>query len=78
MPIGALTARYLAAYHEDLLALGVAPPDVEPRVTDHIPAIVDMIERLIAGGHAYAAEGHVLFSVASFSSVALLPRLPSP
>jgi cysteinyl-tRNA synthetase len=67
VPIGVLTARYLAAYHEDLLALNVAPPDVEPRVTDHIPAILGLIERLIASGHAYEAEGHVLFGVASFA-----------
>jgi cysteinyl-tRNA synthetase len=66
VPIGVLTARYLAAYHEDLRALGVAPPDVEPRVTDNIPSIVGFIERLIASGHAYAAEEHVLFAVASF------------
>ena len=64
--IGALTARYLAAFHEDLRVLGVAPPDVEPRVTDNIPGIVGLIERLIAAGHAYAAEGHVLFAVLSF------------
>ena len=62
-----LTARYLAAYHEDLRVLGVAPPDVEPRVTDHIAEIVAMIERLIAAGHAYEAEGHVLFAVPSFA-----------
>jgi len=67
VPIGVLTARYLAAFHEDLRRLGVAPPDVEPRVTDHLPQIVGLIERLIAAGHAYAAEGHVLFSVASFA-----------
>jgi cysteinyl-tRNA synthetase len=65
--IGVLTARYLAAFHEDLLALGVEPPDVEPRVTAHIPQIVAMIERLVASGHAYAAEGHVLFAVSSFA-----------
>ena len=67
VPIGVLTARYLASFHEDLHTLGVAPPDVEPRVTEHIPAIVAMIERLVASGHAYEAEGHVLFSVASFA-----------
>jgi cysteinyl-tRNA synthetase len=67
VPIGALTARYLAAYNDDLRTLGVAPPDVEPRVTDHLPAIVAMIERLVASGHAYAAEGHVLFAVGSFA-----------
>jgi len=68
VPIGVLTARYLAAYHEDLRVLGVAPPDVEPRVTDNIPAIIGFIERLIAMGHAYAAEGHVLFAVPSFAA----------
>ena len=67
VPIGVLTARYLAAYHEDLRVLGVAPPDLEPRVTDNIPSIVGFIERLVASGHAYAAEGHVLFAVPSFS-----------
>ncbi|HVJ30151.1 MAG TPA: cysteine--tRNA ligase, partial [Gammaproteobacteria bacterium] len=64
--IGVLTARYLAAYHEDARVLGVAAPDVEPRVTDNISSIVGLIERLIASGHAYAAEGHVLFAVPSF------------
>ena len=67
VPIGVLTARYLAAYHEDLRTLGVTSPDVEPRVTDHIPAIVQLIDKLIAAGHAYVAEGHVLFDVPSFA-----------
>ncbi|HET7133046.1 MAG TPA: cysteine--tRNA ligase [Gammaproteobacteria bacterium] len=65
--IGVLTARYLAAYHADLAGLGVAPPDVEPRVTSHIPQIVRFIERLVAAGHAYEAEGHVLFDVPSYA-----------
>jgi cysteinyl-tRNA synthetase len=65
--IGVLTARYLAAYHEDLRVLGVEPPDVEPRVTNHLPQIVALIERLIAMGHAYEAEAHVLFAVSSFA-----------
>jgi cysteinyl-tRNA synthetase len=65
--IGVLTARYLAAFHEDLRLLGVEPPDVEPRVTDHLPQIIALIERLIASGHAYEAEGHVLFSVPGFA-----------
>src|SRR6187402_2566296 len=74
VPIGVLTARYLAAYHEDLRLLGVAPPDLEPRVTDNIPSIVGFIERLIASGHAYAAEGHVLFAVPSFAAYGKLSR----
>jgi cysteinyl-tRNA synthetase len=45
----------------------VRAPDVEPRVTDHMPEIIDFIAKLIASGHAYEAEGHVLFSVPSFS-----------
>ncbi len=66
-PIGAITARTTADFHADMAALGVLPPDVEPRATGHIPEMIDLIERLIGSGHAYAAEGHVLFAVASFS-----------
>ena len=64
--IEAITGRFTAAYREDMAELGIAPPDVEPCATAHIGPIVAMIERLIAGGHAYAAEGHVLFDVASY------------
>ncbi len=64
--IGALTARTLDDYHADVAALGVAPPDVEPLATAHIPEMVAVIERLLDTGHAYAAEGHVLFAVASY------------
>jgi len=66
VPIGAITARYIDAYHEDMQALGVLPPDLEPRVTDHIPAIIALVRTLVARGHAYEAEGHVLFDVSSF------------
>ncbi len=64
--IGAFTARYLTAYLEDMAMLGVQPPDLAPRVTEHIPQIVNLIERLVAAGYAYEAEEHVLFSVASY------------
>jgi cysteinyl-tRNA synthetase len=64
-PIAALTARTTAAFHEDLVALNTLPPDVEPRATEYVPQMIAMIKRLIAAGHAYAAEGHVLFTVAS-------------
>jgi cysteinyl-tRNA synthetase len=66
--IGVLTTRYLDAYLADMTALGVAPPDVAPRVTAHLSEIVGMIERLIAAGHAYEAEGHVLFDVPSYAA----------
>ena len=64
--IGVLTARYLTSYLEDMAMLGVQPPDVAPRVTEHIPQIVNLIDRLVVSGHAYEAEEHVLFSVASY------------
>jgi cysteinyl-tRNA synthetase len=66
-PIAAITARTTADFHADIEALGALPPDEEPRATGHIPEMILLVERLIAGGHAYAAEGHVLFSVASFA-----------
>ncbi len=74
VPISAITDKYTAAYREHMDALGVAPPDVAPHATTHIPQIVAMIERLIASGHAYAAEGHVLFSVASYPDYGALSR----
>jgi cysteinyl-tRNA synthetase len=63
--ISEITARTTQAYHEDMTALGVLPPDIEPRATAHIAQMIDMIESLIEKGHAYEAEGHVLFAVAS-------------
>jgi len=62
----AISAEYKEAYHEDLAALGVALPDVEPHATAHIGPMIEMIEGLIAGGKAYAAEGHVLFHIPAF------------
>ena len=72
IPIGTLTRRYTQTFAADMVALGVAPPDVEPRVTDHIAPIVAFIERLVAAGHAYVAEAHVLFDVASFPAYGAL------
>ncbi|WP_459001409.1 cysteine--tRNA ligase [Stenotrophomonas sp. PSU_St103] len=74
VPISTITDRFAAAYREDMAALGVVPPDIEPEVTAHIPQIITMIEQLIANGHAYAAEGHVLFAVASFEGYGKLSR----
>jgi cysteinyl-tRNA synthetase len=64
----ALTARFIAAMHEDFAALGVEPVEHEPRATEYVPQIVAMIERLIANGYAYvASDGDVLYSVAKFA-----------
>ena len=65
--IDAITGQYAAIYREDMHRLDVAPPDVEPRATEHIAAIIAMCEKLIANGCAYAAQGHVLFDVAKFA-----------
>jgi cysteinyl-tRNA synthetase len=63
--IASITARTTADYHADIAALHVLPPDIEPRATAHIPEMIEIIQLLIAGGHAYEAEGHVLFAVGS-------------
>lgn len=60
-----ITERYERFYLEDMGALGVAPPDIAPHATQEIPQMIAMIERLVGLGHAYEAEGHVLFSVVS-------------
>ena len=77
VPISAITDRFAAAYREDMAALGVSgdfAPDIEPTATGHIAHMVAMIQGLIDSGHAYAAEGHVLFSVASFAGYGQLSR----
>ena len=58
-----ITERYERFYLEDMGALGVRPPDIAPHATQEIPAMIAMIERLVGLGHAYEAQGHVLFSV---------------
>ena len=66
--IAAVTARTTAQFHDDMTVLGNLPPDQEPRATEHVAEMLTLIERLIEGGHAYAAEGHVLFAVGSFAA----------
>jgi len=72
--IGVIADRYTAAYYEDLAALGVAPTDHAPKVTEHLPQIIGMVEKLIAAGHAYAAEGHVLFHTLSYADYGKLSK----
>ncbi len=63
--IRTITERTAKAFHEDMAALNAGNPDIEPRATEHIAEMIDMIETLIANGNAYAADGHVLFHVPS-------------
>jgi cysteinyl-tRNA synthetase len=73
-PIDSVTARTTEAYHQDMAALNALNPDIEPRATQHIAQMISMIEKLIARGNAYEADGHVLFSVPSMPDYGRLSR----
>ncbi len=66
--IGKVTATTEKQFHDDVAALGCLPPTIEPRATQHIADMVAMIATLVEEGHAYAAEGHVLFDVKSWKA----------
>jgi len=65
VPIATITDRFTKIYNDDMAALGVLPPDIEPHATEHIGQMIAMIEVLIEKGFAYEADGHVLFDVES-------------
>ncbi|WP_428527555.1 cysteine--tRNA ligase [Pseudorhodoplanes sp.] len=71
-----LTESTSANFKADVAALGCLPPDVEPRATEHIEEMKTLIERLVASGHAYVAEEHVLFSVPSMPDYGKLSKRP--
>ena len=70
-----ITKRTTEAFLADMAALRAGMPDVEPRATDHIAQMIDMIETLIEKGNAYVADGHVLFSVPSMEDYGRLSKL---
>ena len=72
VPIETVTAETFALFAADMASLGILPPDIEPRATAHIADMIGLIESLIARGHAYEAERHVLFAVASFAAYGAL------
>ena len=74
VPIKEISSKYTDAYHGDMAAIGVRLPSIEPRATDHIPAMIEMIQRLVDAGYAYAAEGHVLFDIEAFEDYGALSR----
>jgi len=69
-----ITTRYTDAYHDDLDALHCLRPDIEPRVTDNIPQIVALIERLVANELAYPVDGDVYYRVARFQDYGALSK----
>ncbi len=73
-PIGEITEKFMQIYNDDMAALGVMPPDIEPRATEHIAEMIAMIETLIEGGFAYESDGHVLFNVAAYDDYGALSK----
>jgi cysteinyl-tRNA synthetase len=67
VPISTITDRFAAIYRQDMGALGVLPPTLEPHATAFVGDMLDMIGRLVADGYAYPAEGHVLFDTTRFA-----------
>ncbi len=76
VPISTITERYLAVYNEDMARLGALRPTHQPRATQTMDAIVEMIGKLVAKGAAYAAEGHVLFNTQAYSDYGKLSGHP--
>lgn len=64
--ISTITEKYTKIYNDDMAALGVAAPDIQPKATQHIEDMIEIIKQLIDRGHAYEGDGHVLFNVPSF------------
>ncbi|MBT5861781.1 MAG: cysteine--tRNA ligase [Gammaproteobacteria bacterium] len=73
-PIDEITARFIKAYNDDMGALGVRAPDIEPRATQHIGEMITMIETLIEKEFAYEAENHVLFDVSANENYGALSK----
>lgn len=69
-----LTDQTIEVFHGDVAALNALPPDHEPRATDNVDGMIEMMQVLIDKGHAYAAEGHVLFNVPSMPEYGKLSR----
>ena len=62
----AMSAHFAAAYNRDMARFNVRPPTVEPKVTEHIPQVIAIVEKLIANGKAYAVDGDVYYAVRAF------------
>ena len=72
--IGSITTKFAEIFHQDMKELNALSPDVEPRATNHIPEMFEMISSLLESGHAYEAEGHVLFCVGAMETYGQLSR----
>lgn len=74
IPWKQVTEKYMHAYYRDMHRLGVITPDIEPRATDHMPDIIQMIQVLVEKGHAYQVDHDVFYEVSTFESYGQLGR----
>jgi len=74
VPAQEISEKYIQEYKEDMASIGVKSPTIQPKVTEHVPEIVEMIERLIDNGHAYQSGDDVFFSVKKFKGYGKLSR----
>ena len=73
IPINILTEKFTKIYNDDMATLGVNLPDIQPKATDHIKEMIELINVLIKNDYAYEKEGHVLFNVPAFKKYGSLP-----
>lgn len=74
VPIEVITKRYTEAYEREMLEMGALQPTLTPRATEHLPEMIGMTQTLIDQGHAYEADGHVMFHVPSMPNYGRLSR----
>ena len=72
LPIKEITEKYTSIYNDDMSQLAVNIPDIQPKATEYISEMIDLIENLINKDHAYEKEGHVLFHVPSYDNYGML------
>ena len=72
VPIKEITEKYTSIYNDDMSQLAVNIPDIQPKATEYISEMIDLIESLINKDHAYEKEGHVLFHVPSYDNYGML------
>ena len=68
VPIATIAQRWIRTWREDISGLGVLAPDRQPLATEHVPQMISLIKSLLKSGHAYVAEGHVLFRVGAYAA----------
>ena len=74
VPISEITQKYTDIYNQNMEVLGVQPPDVQPKATEYLPEMIELIEQLIEKGFAYEKDGHVLFHVLAYEKYGALSK----